>query len=335
MHGAPRLHERPIGALAKALTSLGVQIDYSAKANFLPLVLSSGGFANDSVYINTDESSQYLSGLLLAAPCSAKGLTIYLEGEKAASWPYVALTLKTLQDFGIKVEVQAKLANEWRSVDWQILQEVVPSNIRFIVPASKYINGEYTVEGDWSAASYFLAAGVAGQKPLRIQGLNKNSMQGDKAMLEILAAMQGDFLWDGEDVIVKPSKLKGITVDMSHCPDLVPTVAMLAAFAQGVTTISNVKHLRIKESDRIAAPAAELKKVGVQVDVFDDGLRVHGLGHAPTIPANTQFLSHNDHRIAMSCALFGLHGQEVQVDCPDVVQKSFPNFWELWDNLIH
>ncbi len=334
IHGAKRLHERPVGALVEALTSLGVQITYEQEPNFLPINIVSKGFVSDNVHINIDESSQYLSGLLLAAACSTKGLSIYLEGHSAVSWPYVTLTLKSLHEFGIQVQAQEKVSNTWQNVDWRFMQEIVPKNLRFIVPSAQYNCGEYTVEGDWSAASYFLAAGVVGQKEICITGLNKNSAQGDKAMLDVLTAMQANYEWQEENVIVRPSKLSGIEVDMSHCPDLVPTVAMLAAFAKGSTIIHNVKHLRIKECDRIAAPAQELKKLGVKVDVFDDGLQVQGLGCAPVVPKNTVFATYNDHRMAMSCALFGLNGQAVQVDDWQVVQKSFPNFWELWGRMI-
>ncbi len=335
VHGAPRLHERPIGALANALQELGVDITYENKNGFPPLILKTDGFKSQTVHINLDESSQYLSALLLAAPCSEQGVTIYLQGEKAVSWPYAALTLKAMEDFGIVVQMQNKSGENWQNIDWRSVQHIVPSETRFCVPSGQYLHGKYIAEGDWSAASYFLAAGVVGKKPLRIQGLQKDSLQGDKAMLNILTDMGAKYFWEGDDIIVSPSKLNSIEVDMQNCPDLVPTVAVLAAFAEGITVISNVEHLRIKESDRLAAPAAELGKVGVKVDILDDGLRIYGLGKIPTIPENTVFAAHNDHRIAMSCAVLGLNGQEIVIDEPTVVQKSFPHFWELWKEISH
>ncbi len=334
IHGAPRLHERPMGSLVRALRSLGVDVHYEDKEHCPPLILTTRGFQQAEVSIDLDESSQYLSGLLLAAPCSPKGLTIYLEGKKTLSWPYVALTLQSMEDFGIAFTVQELCNNTWQNVDWRTLKQITPGALRFCVQAGHYAAGEYAVEGDWSGASYFLAAGVVGKKALRIQGLRQHSLQGDKAMLNILQAMQAKSHWQGEDLCLEPSALQGIRIDMSSCPDIVPTVAITAAFAKGITTIYNVPHLRIKESDRIAAPAAILRQVGVRVEEHDDGLSIHGLGRAPTLPANTIFPAFNDHRIAMSAALLGLDGgQCIQVDEPHVVQKSFPHFWQLWETL--
>ncbi len=330
IHGAKRLHERPMGALTAALEKLGVKVSYEAQSGFLPLLLSSQGFKQKSVHINIDESSQYLSGLLLASPLCPNGLTIYLKGTKVVSWPYVALTLQVLEAFGISVLMQQRVASSWQNIDWRTLHEISPQGIRFNVKAGDYTPGEYVVEGDWSNASYFLAAGAVGKKTLCIKGLRKNSLQGDRAILDILTSMQATYHWDGDDIVISPSKLKAIDVDMQHCPDLVPTVAMLAAFADGVTNIRNVEHLRIKECDRLQAPAMELYKVGVAVEVLSDGLCIYGLGQAPQIPANTVFCAHNDHRMAMSCALLGLNGQEVVSDDLSVVNKSFPNFWEVW-----
>ncbi len=334
IHGAKRLHERPMSALTQALQSLGVQIEYEFAQGFLPITLSSHGFTQDQVHININESSQYLSGLLLAAPLGNKGLHIYLAGEKVVSWPYVALTLQCIETFGLKVQLQQNIEHNWKNIDWRSIKEITPHNIRFIIDGGNYLNGEYVVEGDWSNASYFLAAGAIGKKPLCIKGLQKDSLQGDKAILDILSNMGADYHWENNNIIITPSTLQGIEIDMKHCPDLVPTVAILAAFAKGKTCIKNVHHLRIKECDRLQAPASELKKVGVRVDVFDDGLCIHGLGKAPSVSQNVIFHAHNDHRMAMSCALLGLHGQSVNIDDISVVEKSFPNFWNVWSNVL-
>ncbi len=333
IHGAARLHERPVLDLCNALHELGITIDYDKKVGFLPLILKSQGFTSGEVQINIDKSSQYLSGLLLAAPLTAHGLSIYLQGEKVVSWPYVALTLQTLEDFGHTIRLQKKSDQCWQDIDWRTLHEITPQDIRFQVQGADYQSGEYIVEGDWSNASYFLAAGALGQKPLCIKGLRKDSLQGDKAILDILYAMGANFSWDDQDIIINPSTLSGIDVDMKYCPDLVPTVAMLAAFANGTTHIRNVEHLRIKECDRLQAPAMELAKVGVSVNVTQDGLTIQGLGKAPSIPEGTIFSTHNDHRMAMSCALLSLNGQRVVLDDASVVHKSFPKFWDVWANL--
>ncbi len=335
IHGAPRLHERPIGALAKALTSLGVNIIFEGRDQCPPCILETTGYKGNEVTIDLDESSQYLSGLLLAAPCTPQGLTINLKGNKVVSFPYVALTLNTLEIFGIPFTVEQNTEGEWQGVQWRTLRDVAPNSLRFCVQHGQYRSGDYTVEGDWSGASYFLAAGAVGKQPVCMRGLERNSLQGDMAMLDILRDMGAQVEWQAADLIVYPQNahapLHGIKVDMAHCPDLVPTVAVLAAFATGATRIHNVAHARIKESDRLAAPAAELRKVGVRVDEHDDGLTIHGLGKAPTVPRETIFCAHNDHRMAMSCALLSLHADApIRIDETHVVQKSFPHFWDMW-----
>jgi len=201
-----------------------------------------------------------------------------------------------------------------------------------------YRAGSYQVEGDWSGASYLLAAGALGKRPVRVDGLRADSLQGDRAMLDILRAMGARAEVEGTSITVHPSALHGVDADMGHCPDLVPTVAVLAAFAQGPTRVRNVAHLRIKESDRITAPATELARLGVRVDEHDDGLTVHGLGpDGPAWDEAARFSAHNDHRIAMSLALLGLpHGKRMDalLDDPLVVRKSFPTFWKVWEQLL-
>lgn len=331
IHGAPRMHERPIGELTTALEHLGVRVHFEERPGCPPLVLETSGLEGGEVRIGLDESSQYLSGLLLAAPLSRNGLRIVLGGTKVVSWPYVGLTLQALEDFGPAFTVETDDGGGWKQAEWRTLREARPGAVRFLVPPGRYRAGEYTVEGDWSGASYFLAAGAVG-RPLRVTGLKVDSLQGDRALLDILRRMGAHIDVDASGVVVSPAPLHGIDVDMGACPDLVPTVAVAAAFASGSTTIRNVAHLRIKESDRIAAPAEELRRVGIAVEEHDDGMTVHG--GVPRIPAGTVFRAHGDHRIAMSAAILGLSGGVVQLDDPNVVRKSFPHFWDLWRKVL-
>lgn len=332
IHGAPRMHERPIGELTAALEHLGVRVTCEQRLGCPPLLLETSGLEGDEVHIGLDESSQYLSGLLLAAPLSRKGLTITLGGRKVVSWPYVGLTLQTLEDFGPAFAVEKNDGEGWKRVDWRTLMEARPGGVRFVVSPGNYRAGDYTVEGDWSGASYFLAAGAVGGRPLRVVGLNINSLQGDRALLSILRRMGARIDVEDHGVVVTPAPLHGIEIDMGACPDLVPTVAVVAAFASGSTVIRNVAHLRIKESDRIAAPAEELRKAGIAVEEREDGMMVHG--GTPRIPAGTVFRAHGDHRIAMSMALLGFSGGVVALDNPGVVAKSFPHFWDLWRTVL-
>lgn len=336
IHGAPRMHERPVGQLTDALEKLGVHVTFEGHPQCPPLVLDTHGMEGGAVDIGLDESSQYLSGLLLAAPLTRKGLHINLCGGKVVSWPYVGLTLQTMENFGVAFTVETRVpGGEWARTDWRAITEARPGEVRFLVPPGVYQSGDYTVEGDWSGASYFLAAGALGHKALRVTGLRADSQQGDRALLDIMQRMGAQITRADDGITVSPSPLSGARLDMGSCPDLVPTVAVLAAFAKGRTTITNVAHLRIKESDRIAAPAEELRKVGVTVEEHADGLSVVGLGEAPHVPEGTLFRAHGDHRIAMSTALLGL-GQNmlIQVDTPEVVSKSFPHFWELWGTVL-
>ena len=356
IHGAPRMHERPIAELTDALAPLGPRINFEGKPGCPPLLLETEGLdaaaVNGLVPLGMDHSSQYFSGLLLAAPLAGAvhggPLTVALTGSKAVSWPYVGLTLQCLRDFGIRFIVEVLDDAEcWQLLPgdaWRQLDAAEPGRLRVTVQPGRYQPGDHSVEGDWSGASYLLGAGALGAAPVRVEGLRADSLQGDRAMLAILRDMGARLSIDVGAVTVEPSALRGIDVDMGACPDLVPTVAVLAAAAHGTTRIRNVAHLRIKESDRITAPAQELARVGVRVDPQEDGLVVHGLG-ADVLAANVRALSpdacfqaHNDHRIAMSLALLSLLpgvslSLEDRIDDPRVVAKSFPHFWRLWEAL--
>lgn len=348
VHGSGRMHERPLGELAGVLRELGAHITFEQNDNCPPFILDANGLhqksdanpENTVSMISCDESSQYISGLLLAAPLG-NGLVIGLGGKRAVSWPYVGLTLNILEDFSIAFTVQSLELGQWKEIDWRSIREAEPGKLRFHVFPGIYKARDYAVEGDWSGASYFLAAGAIGPRPVCVTGLNRHSLQGDAALIDILVAMGVRVEYEENGIAVYPSPLKGVDVDMGHCPDLVPTVAALAAHADGPTRISNVAHLKIKESDRLAAPAKELAKTGCAVTVHDDGLFIQPHEGGPKTPEEgTIFSAHNDHRIAMSMSLLGLPGTRpgktgfpVTLDQPDCVAKSFPHFWTLWEKI--
>ena len=348
VHGAGRMHERPLGELAGVLRELGAHITFEQKDNCPPFILDADGLHQTAALdgremvsmISSDESSQYISGLLLAAPLGS-GLVIGLGGRRAVSWPYVGLTLNILEDFGISFTVLELDQGQWREIDWRSIREAEPGKLRFRVLPGMYQARDYAVEGDWSGASYFLAAGAIGPRPVCVTGLNRHSLQGDAALIDILVAMGARVEYGDNSITVHPSLLKGVNVDMGHCPDLVPTVAALAAHAVGPTHISNVAHLKIKESDRLAAPAQELAKTGSEVAMHEDGLLIQPHEGGPKTPeSGTVFSAHNDHRIAMSVSLLGLPGTRpgnpgfaVPLDQPDCVGKSFPHFWNLWEKV--
>ncbi|MDL2266531.1 3-phosphoshikimate 1-carboxyvinyltransferase [Desulfovibrio sp. OttesenSCG-928-G15] len=346
LHGSGRMQERPMGELARAVSSLGAQVTFEGEEGCLPLVLQAKGFSSEqgaggtpSVVISCDASSQYLSGLLMAAPLgSASGLRIALQGERIVSWPYVALTLATLELFGIAFSVKTLVEGEWKEADWQSMRRTSPKSIRFRVFGGSYLAGRYTVEGDWTSAAYFLAAGAVGQTPVKMLGLNPDSMQADMECKGILRRMGARVEEDGTGITVYPSRLRGVKVHMGDCPDLVPTVAALAYHAEGPTEIRGASQLPLKESNRITAPAEELRKAGCTVEELLDGLRI--FPPATALQGNVRnrtFSSHGDHRLAMSLSLLGIGaGANDTPFVPDIddaacVSKSFPEFWTLWE----
>jgi 3-phosphoshikimate 1-carboxyvinyltransferase len=248
----------------------------------------------------------------------------------------VGLTLQTLEDFGISFSVETLENGVWQSAPWKTLTQAKPGELRITVEPGAYRAGEHHVEGDWSGASYFLAAGAVGRAPVLVSGLRADSQQGDRTILDLLRAMGASIAVREDGILVSPSALHGINIDMGDCPDLVPTIAMTAAFAEGTTHIRNIAHLRLKECDRLSACAAELSRIGIGAEETADSLTIRGLGPAlPSVPEGTVFRTYGDHRMAMACSLFGLvPGNAVRLDSPSAVDKSFPGFWNEWNALL-
>ncbi|MBQ7456619.1 MAG: 3-phosphoshikimate 1-carboxyvinyltransferase [Desulfovibrio sp.] len=352
--GQGRMHKRPIGELCTQLSSLGAGIVYTENPGYPPFLLQANGLHPDlvqgKVAVAMDDSSQYFSGLLLASPLCSSELVLDLGGRKAISWPYVGLTLQCLADFGIPFTVQTRPHDQapWQMLaptQWREIALVQPGCLRITVSPKPYQSGTFAIEGDWSNASYFLAAGALGQHPVTVEGLREDSLQGDRIILDILTKMGCQMDIAPTSVTVYPSPLHGVDLDMGFCPDLVPTVAVVASFAHGSTRIRNVKHLQYKESNRLQASCEELKKIDITIDQLSDGLLIsgksahkRGQSQLPTLPADTRFQSHNDHRIAMSLAILDCINPNLQVyahmDDPHVVDKSFPAFWEKWRCLV-
>lgn len=332
VQGTPRMHQRPISALAAAIRSQGVVVTFAGRQGYPPLTIESKGFVGGNVDISLEDSSQYLSGLLLSAPLAREEMVISIIGRKAVSWPYVALTLEVMECFRIPFNVEVLKNGKWEIADWKKITRVIPGEIRFRVQPSTYNCEEFRVEADWSSASYFAAAGAVGRKPVEISGVSVNSMQGDRAILDILKSMGAKIDFDNHGITVHPSKLKGVEVDMGLCPDLVPTVCATATFAEGPTLIKNVAHLRIKECDRLAACASEVIRAGGKAEVYKDSIKV--------IPGEFKkggkivFSSYDDHRLAMSTAIYGLAGIKAVAEEPGCVAKSFPGFWDEWKKVL-
>jgi len=339
IHGAPRMHERPLGEPARALASQGVRFDFEDKPGYPPVTITTSGLPGGEVDVRLEESSQYLSGILLAAPLARTPMTIGISGDKAVSWPYVSLTLQAMRDFGVPAVVEVLTDGAFSPVDYASVTSAEPGKLRFIVQPGSYQPRTLRVEGDWSNASYFLAAGAGGTRPVTVRGLSQASLQGDRVILDILAAMGARVAWDGDAVTVSPPAngvLAGVHVDMGACPDLVPTVAVAACFAQTPSTIVNVAHLRIKECDRLETLATEIAKTGSAAAMTEDTLSITPApkGLRSLAGAEIAFATRGDHRMVMGPALFALAGIRTAFDNPGCVAKSFPGFWGAFGPII-
>ncbi len=332
LSGVARMHERPIGDLVDALRQAGAVIDYTENEGFPPLHVrphsdpngrsklpspaggrGAGGEGDGSeITVKGHVSSQYLTGLLLCAPLLGRELTVVVDGE-LISKPYVEITLNLMRRFGVEVQREG----------WQ----------RYVIPAATYQSpGEIEVEGDASSASYFLAAGAIGHGPVRVEGVGRDSIQGDVRFAEALARM-GAEVGFGRDHATSwiecrlgcGDKLRAIDLDCNHIPDAAMTLAILALFAHGTTTLSNIGSWRVKETDRIAAMATELRKLGATVEEGADFIRI-------TPPAkltpNAEIDTYDDHRLAMCFSLVALGHVPIRINDPKCVNKTFPDYFE-------
>lgn len=307
LSGVARMHERPIGDLVDALRQLGADIRFLGGEGFPPLRIMPATLAGDTVQVRGDVSSQFLTGLLMALPLLGRTVSVEVVGE-LISKPYIEITLAMMARFGVKVERQG----------WQ--RFVVFGGQRYLSP------GAIHVEADASSASYFLAAGAIGGGPLRIEGVGNESIQGDVRFADALALM-GARIDSGanwmEASAPKEGKLRAIDLDCNHIPDAAMTLAVVALFAEGATTLRNIASWRVKETDRIAAMATELRKVGASVEEGADYIRI-------TPPAQIRHASidtYDDHRMAMcfSLAAFGTEG--MCINDPGCVAKTFPDYF--------
>ena len=306
LSGVPRMHERPIGDLVDALRAIGARIDYTGKEGYPPLAIHPGEINASVVQVRGEVSSQFVTALLMALPLLQKESTIEITGE-LISKPYVEITLNVMRRFGIDVA-----RDDWRS---------------FHIPAAKYKSpGRIFVEGDASSASYFLAAGALGGGPVRVEGVGRGSIQGDVRFTEVLEKMGAEVSLEDNAIEVRGrGKLRAIDMDMNHIPDAAMTAAVLALFADGPSTLRNIGSWRVKETDRIAAMATELRKLGATVEEGRDSL---GITPAPLKP-NVAIDTYDDHRMAMSFSLVSLGGVPVRINDPACVAKTFPGYFEI------
>jgi 3-phosphoshikimate 1-carboxyvinyltransferase len=312
LDGVSRMRERPIGDLIDALNQLGVRTYSELDNGCPPVVVDASGLAGGTARIAGAISSQYLSGLLMAAPLASSAVRLLVEGT-LVSQTYVAMTLEVMRRFGIEIVTDDQFTT-------------------FELPGSQtYRACEVNIEPDASAASYFWAAAAVTQGRVTVHGLSAASLQGDVAFVDCLEHMGCVVLRETNAITVEgPKHLRGIDVDMNTISDTAQTLAAVALFANSPTTIRGVGHNRHKETDRIGNLAIELRKLGAEVDEFDDGFTV-----IPGPPRAARIVTYDDHRMAMSLALAGLRISGTEIEDPACTAKTYPNFWTDLDRLVH
>lgn len=307
LHGVPRMHERPIGDLVHALRQASANVEYLANDGFPPLQISPAQLdVSQPIQIRGDVSSQFLTALLMALPLTRQEATIEVVGE-LISKPYIEITLNLMAKFGVEVQRDG----------WQ--RFVIPANSQYKSPKQLY------VEGDASSASYFIAAGaIAGE--VTVEGIGQNSIQGDVLFAEAVKLMGGNIAYGDNHIQSSKAKtIKAIDLDCNHIPDAAMTLAIMALFADGTTTLRNIASWRVKETDRISAMATELRKVGATVEEGADYITITP---AATLIPNAVIDTYDDHRMAMCFSLVSLGGVPIVINDPKCVAKTFPNYFE-------
>lgn len=309
LDGVPRMRERPIGPLLDALRQLGVTVTAERDNECLPIEVKSRGLSGGTVSIRGDVSSQFISALLMIGPVLPRGVEAAIRGE-LVSRPYVDLTLEIMSAFGASAE--------------RVGDQV------FRVPGGTgYVARDYAVEPDASGASYFFAAAALTGGRARVLGLGKHSAQGDLGLVDVLEQM-GCAVARGEDwVEVRgPERLRGVDVDMGPMSDVAQTIAAIAPFADRSVRIRGIAHARLKETDRVAAVATELRRLGVTARELPDGWEIE-----PSQPHPAVIETYDDHRMAMSFAVAGLRVPGLRIANPSCVAKTFPDFFERFEKL--
>lgn len=302
--GEPRMYERPIAHLVDALKQAGLQLTYLQSDGFPPLKINGGKPSSGKIEVDGSVSSQFLTALLVAGPLFDQDLEIVVLGD-LVSKPYIDITLTIMKTFGVDVE----------NHDYQ----------RFVVPQGQQYHspGQYMIEGDASSASYFLAAAAINGGTVRVNGVGASSTQGDIKFADVLEKMGAHVTWGETYIEVTRGELNGVDLDLNHIPDAAMTIATTALFASGPTAIRNVYNWRVKETDRLAAMATELRKVGAQVEEGEDYIYII----PPIQLVSAQIDTYNDHRMAMCFSLAALGDVSITINDPRCTDKTFPSYF--------
>ena len=309
LDGIERMRQRPIGDLLDALSQLGPTCVSESGNGCPPVRIDTPGLLGGHARVAGDISSQYLSGLLMAAPNAQQAVTIEVDGE-LVSKPYIDITLQVMAAFGVQVERDGY------------------ATFRSDAP-QPYQAREYRIEPDASAASYFWGAAAVTGGRVTVEGLSRDALQGDVAFCDVLARMGCEVDFQSDSITVTGKPMRGIEVDMNAISDTVQTLAAVALFAEGATTVTGVAHNRHKETDRIGDLARELRRLGAEVEEREDGLRI-----IPATLRPAEIETYNDHRMAMSLALVGLKSPGVVIKNPACTQKTYPDFFSDLEHLV-
>ena len=308
LDAAPQMRARPMATTFEALRNLGASVEETDQAGFLPARIR--GITHSSqptVRLPGDVSSQFLSGLLLAAPCLAFGLRLELATHPVSA-PYLAMTVSVMRSFGAVIDVS---------------EDGV-----YVVGPGGYKGQEYSVEPDASAASYFFAAAAICGGSVRIDGLGANSIQGDIKVVDVLERMGSTVSISPESITVTGGPIHGIRADFRDISDTAQTIAAVAVFADSATVVSGIGFIRAKETNRVAAVVSELRRCGVNAIELEDGFEIH-----PGEMHSAVFQTYDDHRMAMSFALIGLGSEGIQIADPSCVSKTFPDFFDVLESI--
>lgn len=313
MDASEQMRRRPMAPLLHSLKELGCEIlyDTDAREGHFPFILHGHGFCKEQISINIDSSSQFLSALLIVSCLCEKDFTTHIEGTHGMA--YIEMTLKMMEQFGVCVQ---KL-----------------SDSAFLTKAGQHYRAlDYRIEPDVSAACYFYAMSPLLNLPVRVSHVHFDSLQGDVAFIRFLEKMGCRAADTPRGILLKPPAdgiFRGITADMSACSDQAITLAAIAPFADGPTTITGIGHIRFQESDRIAAIAAELSKMGIRCEERKDGITIW-----PGIPAPSTVETYDDHRMAMGFSLTGLRSPGIVIDNPGCCRKTFENYFEVLEDVL-
>jgi 3-phosphoshikimate 1-carboxyvinyltransferase len=320
LDGVPRMRQRPIGPLVTMLRNLGVRVEHTMEDGYPPIRITANGLPGGFVKYGSETSSQYLSAVLMAAPYARNEVHVDLVGPQT-SWPYVAMTMQLMDAFGVTPEL--------------VRDPQTGQPKRIIIPQHAYAPTSYPIEPDASNATYFLAAAAVhpGAK-VTIEGLGKRSLQGDVGFADVLHRMGADLVFGRDFMTIKGTdRFEATDVDLSTMPDTAQTLAVACLFADGPSTIRGLHTLRVKETDRLAALATELKKLGAETDIEgDDALTIHPPEDGKLRTA--AIATYDDHRMAMSFAIAGTKSAGVTIKDVECVNKTYPQFFSDLERVI-